>query len=173
MPGFSITPSAAFPPATSNGFPRFLQWRHDGVDVGDTAVEIVNLTGDGIASVTVNTAGNEIEVQVGGAPFVWLEVPGDYTLEITDAGMGIATTGTTGAQQITIPPASSVAFDVGTAILVLQDGGAQARIAPGAGVTLVYRQAAFNPYTAGEMGVLSLIYRGSDRWVVCGDLEVA
>lgn len=171
MPGFSITPAAAFPPVASDGFPRFMQWQHDGVDVGDTAVETVNFTGDGVTAVTVNSAGSTLDVQLGGQTFTWTEVPGDYTLVLTDAGMGLATTGTTGAQQITIPPSVDVEFLPGAAILVLQDGGAQAQIVPGIGVELVYRQAAFNPYTAGEMGILSLIYRGSDRWVVCGDLE--
>ena len=173
MPTFGITPVGTFPPATNDGFPRFIQFRQDGTDVGDRAVENLNFTGG--ADLTVSSDGSTVTVDLGGAPasFTWLEVPGDYTLTITDADMGVATTGTTGAQVITVPPASAVAFSEGDAVLVHQDGSAQAQIAAGAGVTLVYRADAFNPYVAGEGGVLTLIYRGADRWIVCGDLERA
>lgn len=173
MPGFGITPVGTFPPASSDGFPRFIQFSQDGTDVGDRAVENLNFTGG--AGLTVSSDGSTVTVDLGGAPasFTWLEVPGDYTLALTDADMGLATTGTTGAQVITVPPEADVVFDVGAAILVHQDGSAQAQIAAGAGVTLLYRADTFNPYVAGEGGILTLIYRGSDRWIVCGDLERA
>ena len=171
MPAFGITPVGTFPPASSDGFPRFIQFSQDGTDVGDRAVENLNFTGG--AGLTVNSSGSTVTVDLGGAPasFTWLEVPGDYTLTLADADMGLATTGTTGAQTITVPPAANVMFDAGAAILVHQDGPAQAQIAAGIGVQLIYRYAFFNPHVAGEGGVLTLIYRGANRWIVCGDLE--
>jgi hypothetical protein len=63
MPGFSITPVAAFPPASSDGFPRFLQWQQDGVDVGDTAIETVNVVG---GALTVNSGGSVLTIDLSG-----------------------------------------------------------------------------------------------------------
>lgn len=170
MPGFSITPSAAFPPASSDGFPRFMQWQQDGVDVGDTSVETVNVVG---GTLTVSSGGGTLTITiVPGSSFAWTEFDGDITLALGDADNGLASTNTSGAQVLTVPANADVAFEPGATILVLQDGGAQVQVAAAVGVTLLYRAGTFNPYTAGEGAVLTLIYRGADRWVVCGDMEL-
>ncbi len=172
MPGFSITPVSAFPPVSDDGFPRFIQFQWDGVAVGDRAVENLNFTGPGVTNVTVNSAGSTVDVEIEGNPFAWVEAEGDYILGLADVNCGVATIGNSGSQQIIIPQESEVAWVDGDAILVLQDGGARAEIVCGAsGMELIYRPAAFNPYTAGQGAILTLIYRGSDRWVVCGDME--
>jgi hypothetical protein len=172
MPGFSITPVAAYPPTSSDGFPRFIQFQRDGVDVGTRAVENLNFTGPGVTGMTVNSAGSTVDVEIEGNPFAWVEAEGDYTLSLSDVDCGVATIGNTGAQMIVIPPESDVPWVAGAAVLVLQDGEAQAQVMVGAsGMELIYRPAAFNPYTAGQGAILTLIYRGSDRWVVCGDME--
>ena len=174
MTGFVISPMGTFPPAAGEGFPRFIQFQQGGVDVGDTSVEKLNFTGD--AALTLSSDGSTVTVDVtGGTPtlpttITWADVPGDYTLTLADGGNGLATTGHTGVQQITIPADASVDLS-GQCILISQEGGAQAEVVAGAGVTLQYRSSAFLPRTAGEHGVISLIWRAVDIWIVCGDLE--
>jgi len=66
MSTFGITPVTGFPPASDEGFPRFLQFQQDGVDVGDTTVEVVNFTGN--VEVSVDSTGTILTVHVGAAP---------------------------------------------------------------------------------------------------------
>lgn len=65
MPTFGITPVLGFPPASDEGFPRFIQFQHDGEDVGDTTVEVVNFTGN--VEVSVDSTGTILTVHVGAA----------------------------------------------------------------------------------------------------------
>lgn len=172
MPAFGITPSGVFPPASSDGFPRFIQFRVNGVDVGDRSVENLNFTGG--VSATVSSDGATVTVDVDSsapaASFNWFEAPGDYTLTVADADNGLATTNSTGVQQITVPLDADADLS-GSSVLVSQEGGAQAEIVAAPGVTLQYRSAAFLPRTAGEFAVLTLIWRAANTWIVCGDLE--
>jgi len=66
MPGFSVSPVGPFPPVTSEEFPDFLQWQWEGVDVGDTTVDTVNLTGDVTVSVGTGEETNVLSIAVVG-----------------------------------------------------------------------------------------------------------
>lgn len=168
MPSFGITPASGFPPPTDQGFPRFIQWQVNGDNIGSRSlVETVNLVGD--LDATVNSGGDTLTVQIGGMS--WTEFASDYTLGANDANQGLASTGNSGVQYLTVPAEGTAQFNAGDAVLVLQDGGAQVQVRAESGVELIYRPSAFNPYTAGEGAALTLIYRGSDRWLVTGDLE--
>lgn len=92
---------------------------------------------------------------------------GSYTLALEDVGSFILTN-TSDANNITIPPHSSVPFIIGTTILVFQYGTGQTTFVPGVGVT-----------TRSQSGNLSLIdqYTGAtlikintDEWVLIGNL---
>ena len=63
------------------------------------------------------------------------EKTGSYTLALGDA-QGVVEMNVASANTLTVPPNSSVAYPVGTSILVVQTGAGQTTIAAGAGVTV-------------------------------------
>jgi hypothetical protein len=95
-------------------------------------------------------------------------ISSDHTLVLTDAGKLIEVSSTS-AQTVTIPPYSSVAFPVGTQILVTQLGNGQVSIAPGSGVTLNSKDGN-RKLSATHCGV-TLIKTRTDTWVALGDLS--
>ena len=95
-------------------------------------------------------------------------VSSDHTLVLTDAGKLIELSSAS-AQTVTIPPYSSVAFPVGTQILVTQLGNGQISIAPGSGVTLNSKDGN-RKLSATHCGV-TLIKTRTDTWVALGDLS--
>jgi len=103
-------------------------------------------------------------------PFAWIDFGGDTTLVLADAGNGLASTGTSGVQYLTIP--ADVGFRSGDAVLVHQAGSAQVEFVAASAVQLLYRNA-FNPATAGQHAGVTLIYQGADQWLLLGDLETA
>ena len=89
MPGFSVTPVGPFPPVNSEDFPDFLQWQWEGVDVGGTTVDTVNVTGAVTASVGTGENENVLTLEFGNVSMTWRDVPGDTTLVISDDGNGL------------------------------------------------------------------------------------
>lgn len=91
----------------------------------------------------------------------------DRTLALIDAGglirMNVAT-----ANNFTIPPNSSVAFDIGTVIDGLQYGAGLTTIVAGSGVTVQSRGSALK--SAGQYAGWSAVKTGTDEWWVTGDL---
>jgi hypothetical protein len=170
VPSFGITPVTGFPPVTDDGFPRFIQFRVDGNDVGGRSVENVNFVGD--VSGTVSSDGSTATFDIGVPGINWTDVPGDYMLTDTDVDAGIAATGVSGAQVITIPGDDELDADVGRAVLIYADGGATVQIVPASGVTLRYRDA-FIAEIAGQFGIVTLIKRAANEWLLCGDMAAA
>lgn len=89
-----------------------------------------------------------------------------YTLVLGDAQdvveMNVAT-----ANTLTIPPNSSVAFPVGTSILVVQTGAGQTTITAGAGVTV---NSFLGLKIIGRWAGCTLIKRAENTWVAVGGL---
>lgn len=92
-----------------------------------------------------------------------------YTLVAGDAlktvEMNVAS-----ANNLTVPPNSSVAFPVGTIVYVRQYGAGQTTIVAGSGVTIRSRGAALK--LAGQYGEAMLTKRATDEWVLSGDITV-
>lgn len=90
-----------------------------------------------------------------------------YTLVLTDAGkiieMNVAT-----ANNLTVPLNSSVAFPIGTTIDIVQYGAGQTTIVATSGVTLRSADGLLN--LSKQYSGASLYKRGTDEWVVIGDL---
>lgn len=91
-----------------------------------------------------------------------------YPLVLTDAEdailMNVAT-----ANSLTVPPNSSVAFPVGTSILIAQKGAGLTTVVAGAGVTIRTR----SPLTlalAGQYAQAALLKVATDEWYLSGDL---
>lgn len=92
---------------------------------------------------------------------------GAYTLVLTDANKAVEVT-TASAVNLTIPTDASVAFPVGTVIEVDQIGAGKVTIVGATGVTV---QSAVNPPTTrAQYSAVVLRKRGTDLWLVTGDL---
>lgn len=89
-----------------------------------------------------------------------------YTLVLGDAGkhvrMNVAT-----ANNLTVPPNSSVAFPVGTVITGVQKGAGQTTLVAGAGVTL---NSTPGLKIAAQWGSFGIVKVGTDEWDVMGRL---
>lgn len=170
MPSFGITPASGYPPATDQGFPRFIQWQINGVDVGSRAlVETVNIVGG--AEGSVNSGGDTATIDlsgVGGA-MTWRDVPGDYTIVAADGGNALSASGTSGMQTITIPDDGGANIDVGNAILIFQYGAGGVQVVAQSGVTLLVRSGLVAEL-AGQYATATLIKHAANVWLICGDL---
>jgi hypothetical protein len=90
-----------------------------------------------------------------------------YTLALSDAG-SLVKMNVASANDLTVPPNSSVAFPIGTQILVLQQGAGQTTIVAGSGVSLFSKDS--NLKLSARWCVATLIKLNTDNWLVVGDL---
>ncbi len=90
-----------------------------------------------------------------------------YTLVLTDDGK-LVTMSVAGANTLTIPPNSSVAFPVGTQITITQIGAGQTTITAGAGVTINSADSYLNLRV--QYSSCTIIKRATDTWLCIGDL---
>jgi hypothetical protein len=90
-----------------------------------------------------------------------------YTFVIADAGK-LVTSSNGSAQTVTVPPNSSVAFVVGTQILVQNIGSANATLAEGSGVTINSKDD--NKEIDGQYAAATLIKTATDAWSLIGAL---
>jgi hypothetical protein len=72
------------------------------------------------------------------------------------------------ANTFTVPPASSVAFDVGTMMTVVNYGAGQTTIVAGSGVTLISTPGL---KLRDQNSVCTIVNRSADVWLVHGDLD--
>ena len=90
-----------------------------------------------------------------------------YTLALTDAA-GLVTLDNASSITLTVPPNASVAFAVGTQIVLAQLGAGQVTVAAGSGVTVNVRGS--RNKINGQYGVASLIKTATNTWLLGGDL---
>ena len=90
-----------------------------------------------------------------------------YTFVIGDAGK-LVTSSNGSAQTVTVPPNSSVAFAVGTQIIVQNIGSANATLAEGSGVTINSKDS--NKEIDGQYAAATLIKTATDAWSLIGAL---
>lgn len=91
-----------------------------------------------------------------------------YTLVLTDDSKLIDMNKAT-AQTLTIPTNATVAFPLGTQILVRQKGAGQVTVSPTGGVTL---QGAGNEFkTQFQHSAIGLVKVATNIWVMFGDTE--
>ena len=89
-----------------------------------------------------------------------------YTLVLGDAQL-VVEMNKSSANTLTIPPNSSVAFPVGTTLLVVQTGAGQTTLTAGVGVTV---NSFLGLKIAGQWGGATLIKRATNTWVAIGAL---
>jgi hypothetical protein len=90
-----------------------------------------------------------------------------YTFVIADAGK-LVTSSNGSAQTVTVPPNSSVAFAIGTQIIVQNIGSANATLAQGSGVTINSKDS--NKEIDGQFAAATLIKTATDAWSLIGAL---
>ena len=90
-----------------------------------------------------------------------------YTFVIADAGKFV-TSSNGSAQTFTVPPNSSVAFAVGTQILVQNIGSANCTLAEGSGVTINSKDD--SKEIDGQWAAATLIKPATDVWTLIGSL---
>jgi hypothetical protein len=90
-----------------------------------------------------------------------------YTLVLTDAGKMVTMTNAS-ANNLTVPPNSSVAFPLNTRIDLIQYGAGQTTVVAGAGVTIFSSGSKLK--LSGQYSGASLWKKASDTWVLVGDI---
>lgn len=90
-----------------------------------------------------------------------------YTLVFADAGK-VVEMNVAAANNLTVPPNSSVAFPVGTIIEVVQLGVGQTSIVAGSGVTI--RSPGGKLKLTSQYSSVSLRKRATNEWVLNGDV---
>jgi hypothetical protein len=95
-----------------------------------------------------------------------------YTFALTDGckngNSPLVTFGNAGATTVTVPPNSSVAFQNGSQIELIQVGAGKVTIAAGAGVTITSKGG--NLSVGAQYVAVSLIQLSADNWILLGDL---
>ena len=91
-----------------------------------------------------------------------------YTLAAGDAGKLIKMTNAA-AHTVTVPPSSSVNYDVGTTINVVQYGAGQTTLTAGAGVTIYSYNSLLG--ITGQYGQAVLTKCATDTWIAAGLLS--
>ncbi len=135
---------------------------------GTSAVSTVASVGTADQVLTSNGAGAAPTWQDAASPTISInaQTGTTYTLVLTDASKLITMTNTSGIT-LTIPLNSSIAFDIGTQILITQLGTGNVTVAVTSGVTL--RSAASDVNLNQQYSVASLIKIASDTWLLTGD----
>lgn len=90
-----------------------------------------------------------------------------YTLVLADKAK-IVEMGVGSANNLTVPPNSSVAFPVGSQINILQTGAGQTTVVAGSGVTV---NATPGLKLRAQWSYATLIKRATDTWVLVGDIS--
>jgi len=90
-----------------------------------------------------------------------------YTLVLSDAGK-LVTLNNSSAITLTVPPNSSVAFQVGATIALAQLGAGTVSVAEGSGVTVSSLDDKVD--LSGQYATASLVKTGTDAWLLVGAL---
>ena len=91
-----------------------------------------------------------------------------YTFVLADAGKFVSSSNGS-AQTFTVPPNSSVAYAVGTQIIVQNIGSANCTLAQGSGVTINSKDS--NKEIDGQYAAATLIKTATDAWSLIGALK--
>lgn len=92
-----------------------------------------------------------------------------YTLVLSDAGK-LITINVSTANTLTVPANASVAFPVGTQIVISQTGAGQTTVTPATGVVINSADGATK--TRVQFSSATLIKTGADAWSLMGDIAV-
>lgn len=133
-------------------------------DLGDVPIAY---TGHAGKQVRVNNGETALEFVDGRPLGINPQTGTTYTLVLADASK-LVTMSNGSASTLTVPSNSSVAFPLGTQILIAQLGAGQVTIDEGAGVTVRTPETLL---VRGQYGQIALVKIATDEWLLTGDLE--
>lgn len=122
------------------------------------------------ASITVTDGSDVVTITVSDSNFSLIQTnrqTANYTLVLTDADKLIELNSAS-AISVTVPPNSSVAFPVGTVVLVSQYGAGTASVVAGSGVTI--RSAAGALSLSARYAGASLLKIDTNEWYLFGEI---
>lgn len=166
---FSMTPVTGYPPVADGGFPTFIQIQDNGTNLGGPDADTLNFVGSARATRGVGENAGTVQIRIG--PMSWNEQTDDYTLQVGDAEQGVAMN-CIGDNIVTVPADDQLDVDVGTSILVYQEGAGQTSFMPVSGVELRVNSR-LAAALATQDAVATLIKRAPNVWVLAGDLGAA
>jgi hypothetical protein len=164
----------------THGSQQLADGLHGILALGPYANEAARIGASGLASTQIGQVALQTDTGAGwlltnNSPVVWAHVFGpppihtepttSRTVSLTDGGAYIRCTNAS-ATSITIPLNATVAFAVGTVILVGQQGSGQVTLVGVGGVTLNTRSSLL---TKAIHSILAVQYVGADIWDVSGD----
>jgi hypothetical protein len=136
------------------------------VTASNAFTAVGNITGGNII-----TAGN-ITGNTGGFAIGYRDIPqvvftSNATLALTDAGKHYFSSNS--ANVITVPNNTTVSFNIGTAISIVQQGTANLTVTPGSGVTMYLAgNSTSASRTLGNFGMATLMKVGTNTWFING-----
>ena len=126
----------------------------------------------GAAQTAITSVGTLTSLTVSGGLVAPLQINAQtgttYTFVLGDAGK-LVTSSNASAQTLTVPPNSSVAYTVGTQILVTQVGAGRLTLAEGSGVTINSGDSMKS--LSDQYCLASLIKTATDTWLLVGNLQ--
>jgi hypothetical protein len=126
----------------------------------------------GAAQSAITSVGTLTSLAVSGGLVAPLQINAQtgtsYTFVLADAGK-LVTSSNGSAQTFTVPPNSSVAYDVGTQFMVQNIGSANCTLAQGSGVTINSKDS--NKEIDGQYAAATLIKTATDTWSLIGALK--
>jgi hypothetical protein len=139
---------------------------NNSVTIGTTLGVTGNVTA-GNLTINSNISGNTAGFTIGYRDIPQVVFTSNATLALTDAGKHYFSANS--ANVITIPNNTTVSFNIGTAISIIQQGTANLTVTPGSGVTLYL---AGNSISAsrnvGNYGMATLVKVNTNTWFING-----
>jgi hypothetical protein len=131
-----------------------------------------DVTNAGLISVNNITILGNLTSNINGFAIGYRDIPqvvftSNATLALSDAGKHYFSSNS--ANVITIPNNTTVSFNIGTAISIVQQGAANLTVTPGSGVTLYLAgNSTAGSRTLGNYGMATLMKVGTDTWFING-----
>ena len=129
-----------------------------------------NITGGNIitaGNITGNITGNTGGFAIGYRDIPQVVFTSNATLVVTDAGKHYYSANS--ANVITIPNNTTVSFNIGTAISIVQQGTANLTVTPGSGVTMYLAgNSTSSSRTLGNYGMATLMKVDTNTWFING-----
>ena len=149
--------------------------KSDGTDAAWATIVAANIATDAVTTVKIQdnavTQAKLADRVVGSAEYDNLTLNAQtgtsYTLVLADAHKFV-TLSNASAITLTVPPNSSIAFETGDQVNLMQLGAGQVTVAAGSGVTL--RSAGSLVKTSAQYAVATLLKIDTDTWVLLGNL---
>lgn len=144
-----------------------------GVHAGLAWLEHAEGDPDTLVALHVRNEANDGWVEFGDWLATPLEMPineeaAAYQLALSDA-QGLVRITNAGAVALTVPDNATVAFPIGTSILIVQGGAGQVTITPAGGVTV--NSAGAKLKLTAQHSTAALVKVAADEWIASGDLS--